>query len=262
MDAGQIADPLIKAEDAAELRRGRRADDIGERLIRAAEIIDRLDHVGPRHLRGQALPYVHSVEDMRNWGRKLGERRSKAPDADADACRLHPEDEDAHSLYRREFWESIDASARAMTEAEEAIGWLALVEKDENRAALAAWAGCMASAKRRFFKDWCATQRISEQTGRRRKERAIVDILARISRSGVQNDATTVQRVLLDAPEIDHLGDTLREPLDGWVRVPRWKDDPSTRPIFDGNDDFSWADSRNEKRKNRRKQKQRQTAKA
>ena len=114
--------------------------EIAERMIRAAEIEDRLPRVGPGRLKAQNLPYVHSEADMLNWGKRVGEKDQ-----------LRKEDAEAHAAHRREFWERVSVSARDVSEAEEAWGWLALVETWEHRAALAAWARCMADNKRQFW---------------------------------------------------------------------------------------------------------------
>lgn len=205
--------------------------EITERLIRAAEIEDRMPRVGPSPLKAMALPYAHTAEDMRGWGKRPGEKDS-----------LRIEDADRHALHRREFWEQVPVSARDISEAEEAWGWLALVENEDQRVALAAWAGCMADNKRRFFKDWCAKQGISEKTGRKRKNAAVSRIYAHLTRSDVQNCDIEGFEGLLDTPEISD--------VDGRIGN-AWRFDPYSIKHSSDQPDFSWAAKRNERRRQR-----------
>lgn len=210
--------------------------EIAERMIRAAEIEDRLPRVGPGRLKAQKLPYVHSEADMLNWGKRIGEKDQ-----------LRKEDAEAHAAHRREFWERVSVSARDVSEAEEAWGWLALVETWEHRAALAAWARCMADNKRQFFKDWCAKQGISEKTGRKRKDRAITRIHAHLVRSDVQHCDNGVGDGLPDCPEMEHVSDTLDA---GCIGRFTWRDDPAFKPIdLPEIRSFDWAAKRNAHRR-------------
>jgi hypothetical protein len=214
--------------------------EITERLIRAAEVEDRLPRVGPARLKAMAMPYVHTEEDMRGWGKRVGEHD-----------RLRKEDADAHALHRREFWDRVSVTARDVSEAEEAWGWLALVENVDHRAALAAWAGCMADNTRRFFKDWCKGAKISEKTGRKRKDRAVTSIFAHLVRSDVQNADIGSDQGLLDHPETEHvdgrIGDAWREnayPLSQSSKVP----------------EFDWHERRNERRRQQEAKRRREAA--
>lgn len=214
--------------------------EITERLIRAAEIEDRLPRVGPARLKAMALPYVHTAEDMRGWGKRAGERDF-----------LRTEDADRHAVHRREFWEQVSVTARDVSEAEEAWGWLALVENEDHRAALAAWAGCMADNKRRFFKDWCSRAGISEKTGRKRKDRAIARIYAHLVRSDMQNYDIGDLEGLPGTPEISD--------VDGRIGD-AWRGDPYSLRQSSGDGDFEWAAKRNERRRQREAAKRRKEA--
>jgi hypothetical protein len=210
--------------------------EIAERLIRAAEIEDRGGRVGPAPLKAQQFAYVHSVEDMLGWGKRIGERDF-----------LRKEDADAHALHRREFWDRVSVSARDVSDAEEAWGWLVLVENGDHRCALAAWARCMADNKRQFFKDWCARTGISEKTGRKRKDRAIARIYAHLVRSNVQNSDNGSGDGLPDCPEMEHVSDTLGA---GCIDRFTWRDDPAFRPIdLPDIRSFDWAAKRNAHRR-------------
>lgn len=205
--------------------------EITERLIRAAEIEERLPQVGPARLKAMALPYVHTAEDMRGWGKRVGERDF-----------LRKEDADRHATHRREFWDRVSVTARDFSEAEEAVGWYALVENGDHREALAAWAGCMADNRRRFFKDWCYKVGISEKTGRKRKDRAVSRIYAQLVRSDVQNYDISRLEGLLDTPEI---GDG-----DGTIGN-AWRGDYYSLKRSSGDGDFDWSDKRNAHRRKR-----------
>jgi hypothetical protein len=205
--------------------------EIAERLILAAEIEERMPRVGPQKLKAMALPYVHTEDDMRGWGKRAGEKDH-----------LLIEDADRHAVHRREFWDHVSVSARDVSEAEEAWGWLALVENEQHRTALAAWAGCMAANGRRFFKDWCAKQDISEKTGRKRKNAAITRIHARISRSDVQNCDNAHLEGLLGPHEISDVDGTIGN---------AWRGDPYSLKHSSGDGNFNWAAQRNERRRDR-----------
>jgi len=233
--------------------------DIAERLIRAAEIEQIGGRVGPAPLRAQQLPYVHSEDDMRNWGHRRGERRSRA--LRVDACRLRPEDADAHALYRREFWEKLSVTARDVSEAEEAWGWYALVEDEEERAALAAWVRCMADHKRLYFKDWCADYGIHPETGRRRKDRAIACIALELNRRALQHNENPDLGVLPDTPENEHIDANIASRVREQDGITAWAaDDAFTSFFADRPADFSWVAKRNERRRQREARKRKQEA--
>lgn len=209
--------------------------EICERMIRAVEIADMGSHVGPSPLRAQQLPYVHSQIDMNGWGKKPGEKDQ-----------LHKEDADAHAAHRREFFDKVSASARDVSEAEAAWGWLALVEKDDHRFALASWARCMADNKRRFFKDWCRKQGISEKTGRKRKDCAVARIHAQLIRSDMQDCDSGSDEGLPDEPETGH--------VDGRIGQ-AWRPDQYPLQASSNVTEFDWAAKRNERRRQQERRK-------
>lgn len=215
--------------------------EIAERLIRAAEIEDRGAMVGPAPLRAQQFAYVHSVEDMLGWGKRIGERDF-----------LRKEDADAHALHRREFWEKVSVTARDVSEAEEAWGWLRLVENTDHRAALAGWARCMADNKRQFFKDLCKRWEVTEKTGRRWKDKAIARIYAHLVRSVVQNCDNGVEGGIVDTPEI--------EDIDGRIGD-AWRPAGYALGCSSGVSEFSWAAKRNERRRKLAERRRRAEAK-
>lgn len=207
--------------------------EIIERLIQAAEIESAAHRgrIGPKGDQSLNLGYVHDWADKNGWGKE----------------RLK-EDE-------REFQESVARrpTPAQISEAEEAVGWLSLVESNDHRMALAAWVGCMADNRRRFFKDWCRDAGISEKTGRKRKDAAIARIFAQLVRSDVQNCNILAEEGLLDDPEI---GD-----VDGRIGD-AWRGDPYLLKHSSGALDFNWAQKRNERRRKQHeaKRKQREAA--
>lgn len=236
------------------------AMEIAERLIVAAEIAEAgSGRVGPAPLRAQQLPYTHSAEDMRNWGRRRGDRRSR--DRRADACRLQKEDEDAHAIYRREFWEKLDISARMVTEAEEADSWYALVENEADRAALAAWVWCMADSKRRHFQDWCAESGFSRETGRRRKNAALASIHAQLVRYAVQNSDIDCSPMLHSGTDLSDIRDTAEAGAGEEKSPASWLSETGFTNVFSlGEAEFSWAEKRNEMRRQREAAKRKKEA--
>lgn len=198
--------------------------EITERLILAVEIEAAAGRAkvgpgrGPGYVQAMALPYVHDWADKNGWGKE----------------RLKQDE--------REFQDSVhrNPSPAQISEAEEAWGWYALVENEDHRSALAEWVGCMADNRRRFFKDWCAKQCISEKTGRKRKDAAITRIFAQLVRSDVQDCDNGSGEGLLDDPETGH--------VDGRIGD-AWRGDPYHLRNSSGEDDFSWPAKRNERRR-------------
>lgn len=205
------------------------AGDVQERLIQAAEIEEAAAQyrVGPAKDRSLPLPYEHSAEDRKGWG----------------------------DFHKREeldrVWKRIMSrpTARQISEAEEAVGWYALVVKDENREALAAWARCMAS--NHVFQDWCQRQNIHPVTGTRRKNRAIADIVANITGKAVLNDEIYSEEVLSEEAEIAYFESNIARlrtvTKDG---IQSFADDLAFQPIIAGVEhDFSWYEARNKRRR-------------
>lgn len=196
--------------------------EITERLILAVEIEKAAGRFkvgpgrGPGDVRAMALPYVHDFADKAGWGRER-----------------HKDDE-------REYQESVSnrPTPAMISEAEEALGWYALVADENRRTALAAWVDCMAG--RRFFKDWCAKQQISEKTGRKRKNAAVTTIHARIVRRSVQDCKNGSFEGLLEPGKIGHVDDRIGN---------AWRGEPYWLSAQSGQDDFNWSEARNKRRR-------------
>lgn len=247
--------------------------DIQDSLIGAESVIRELSlgRVGPAPLRGQALPYVHSETDMRNWGHRRGEKRSKA--TDANACRLLPEDDDAHSIYRREFWDGFvePPSSGEISEAHRILDLVMVVDDDGERRALRAWSYAMAGG--RPFARWCKrVEKIAVMTGRRRKNRAVEKILAHLASKRDLHDENGLERVLPVTPEIRDVSGTLTSATQGHeTGLNSWASDDAFQPfmivheVYDSGakrisiptqpSEFTWADKRNERRRQREKRK-------
>ncbi|MEI4482216.1 MULTISPECIES: DUF6362 family protein [unclassified Phyllobacterium] len=203
--------------------------DIAERLIEAYEIRRNSgDQVGPKPLKAQAMPYLHDHADKIGWGSE----------------RLAEE--------RKEFFESLtrQPTARQVSEAEEALEWLSLVENEVERRCLSEWAYCMAS--NRVFKEVCFKMGIHPETGRRRKDRAIATILSTLRGNVLLHNNIGPDGLLLDDPETDYFADKITDPRQT-NGIMSWADDEAFQPFIAGaKHDFSWADKRNEQRRQRR----------
>lgn len=199
--------------------------EIGERFIRAVQIMEGLYSIGPS--RGGsawiAIPYTQA--DKNGWGseRLAGERMA--------------------------FWNSINNAPKPweVSEAEETLGWLSYVGDEHERQALSSWARCMALG--RIFKDWCKADGIHPETGRRRKERAILRIMLYLDRKSSQHNEIDICALLPDAPEISDKYANIAE--DGPTH---WQTEDA-KPLacnFDRTlQRFDWADKQNARRRQR-----------
>lgn len=206
--------------------------EIGERFIRAVQIIERLYRVGPSRGKAAWVEAPYTQADKNGWGSE----------------RLAAE--------RQAFWNSINRAPKPweISEAEETQGWIVYVEDESERLCLVSWARCMATDG--IFKDWCKRQGIHPETGRRRKERAILRILLALSSKPLQHNEIDLKSLLPDTPETGHKDVIIGEGATAWMGE-------GSRPMacdFDTDlDGFSWADKRNELRR-QREAKKRQAA--
>lgn len=202
--------------------------DIGERFIRAVEISQRaFASDGPKIPRKAAwIEFAPTHADKTGWGTE------------------------ALAQERKAFWNAISntPTARQIGEAEETQSWLRFIPDDRERECLVRWAHCQAT--KAFFKDWCKSAGIHPETGRRRKERAILRILISLSCGTLQHNEIDVSAMLPDDPETGHKSSIIGEGTTHWIA-----DDG--RPMacdFDsalGN--FDWAEKQNERRRQREK---------
>lgn len=198
--------------------------EIGERFIRAVQIMEGLYRVGPSGGSGSWIAIPYTQADKNGWGSE----------------RLAAE--------RQAFWNSVNNSPRPweVSQAEETMGWLSYVTNQDERLCLTAWARCM--ARDGIFKDWCKRQGIHPETGRRRKERAIVRILLALSRKPLQHNEIDLSSLLPDAVEMSDKHVNIAEGVTHWRRE-------DARPMacdFDSAlDRFDWAEKQNERRRQR-----------
>lgn len=227
--------------------------DIQERFIRAAEI-DRntREHVGPAPLRAQQLPYVHDWLDKAGWRKEVGDKLEAKADPYADE--------------RKAFWERVSnmPTSAELSQLSVVFDWLVAVGNEPERRALLAWARSKAGGK--SFRRWCfKVEGIHPETGRRRKNRALEKIRVQVARRAMQNDGNREIRVLSFGHEISDLSDTIaedvgeRDKLNSWLAPGAFAADTSPETF-----DFSWADKRNERRRQqearRRKEQAREAA--
>jgi hypothetical protein len=200
--------------------------EIAERFIRAAEIAEVSAAVGPRRVRAAWVDYAHSHADKTGWGTE----------------RLAQE--------RRDFWAALNRvpSARAISEAEETQTWLGFVTSESERLCLLAWARCMAT--KAIFQDWCADAGIHPETGRRRKERAILRILLALDAEVSPVGDIDVARLLPDTPEG---GEAASEAIDGVTAWMAGDNRPLAADFDTALDNFDWARKQNERRRAREK---------
>lgn len=208
--------------------------DIGERFIRAVQIMEGLYSVGPSSGGSSWIAIPHTQADKNGWGTE----------------RLAQE--------RQAFWNSINRAPKPweITQAEETLGWLSHVSDENERRCLMSWAYCMAADG--FFKDWCKAKGIHPETGRRRKERAILRILLAFDCKPLQHNEIDVSSLLPDTPEISDKDANIDDDTPkSWMAS-------DAKPMacdFDSDmNGFDWSDKRNEMRRQREAEKRKKQA--
>lgn len=235
--------------------------EIAEKFIRAAEV-DRAtrEHVGPAPLRAQSLPYVHDQVDMNGWGKSPLHRiikKGKLIQGDWLDAKDDPLAEE-----RKAFWERLGVivTAEEMRELDGLYDLLMMVDDEGERRALLAWSRAKAGGK--AFRRWCfKVEGIHPETGRRRKDRALARISAKLVRSDVQNYENDASDMLHCGPEISNSVDTLDEDAGKRDGLNNWAADGAFSSVFsDSAVDFSWAQKRNERRRQRKAAKRKREA--
>jgi hypothetical protein len=203
--------------------------EIGERFIRAVQIAERLYHVGNGPSGRAAWPlYNYTQADKNGWGTE----------------RLAAE--------RQAFWNSLNHAPKRweISQAEETQTWLRFVDDENERLCLVSWARCMASNA--FFQDWCRSQRISRETGRRRKERAILRIMLGLDCKVLQHNEIDLSSLLQDQGEISDIDANIGEGATAWMST---KNRPMACDFDSDLSNFDWARKQNERRRAREKKK-------
>ena len=224
--------------------------EIANRFIRAAEI-DRAqkEHVGPAPVRSMPLPYVHDHLDRAGWRKEAGDKLEKGDDP--------LEREQIERLKRLE----MTPTAAELSAMDGLYDLLMLVRRGEDRRALWAWARSKAGGK--SFRSWCfKIEHIHPETGRKRKNRALAQIVAGQASAGKimpapDKPCEQVEPVPRPQPaDLDDDDDSGRRSGPN-----RWATDDAFRPFLtDDTHDFSWAARRNERRRERAKKKAAQEA--
>lgn len=208
-------------------------EEIIELFIRAAETDRRLPNTArPARLKAMALPYVHDEKDQAGWG---GERYQEERDS---------------------FWDNRSTRLKAsdVSDWEKANELIVLVSDESERRCLWHWA--IGKAGGRPFKQWCRDEGIHVETGRRRKDRAISHIASSFIRNSLQNNENGHFSLLPVGPEISHIPVNIADAAQSFT----WRDDDAFSPVgVPELRDFSWADKRNEMRR-QREAKKRQAA--
>lgn len=223
--------------------------EIAERFIRAAEIERHSpEHVGPAPLRAQQMPYVHTYEDKLNWRKEQGDKLERGSD---------PLSEE-----RKAFWEKLGImpTAQELSQLEGLYDLLMMVDDHGERRALLAWARSKVGGK--AFRRWCfQVEGIHPETGRRRKDRALTRISDRLSRSDAQHSENDRSPLLHSGPEIGDVLDTVEEDAGKRNGLNNWAaEDAFTSFLADQKHDFSWADKRNQLRRQREAAKRKKEA--
>lgn len=205
------------------------ADQIQELFIEAASIDRRLPNTArPAQIKSMSLPYVADWADMLGWG----------------AERLEEE--------RHEFYETLGRRLNPadVTLWEQASDMIRLVGNQNQRRALLHWA--MAKAGGRPFAQWCRGEGILRETGRSRKNSAVLAILAAQSRvSGDHTHELEFSAILPKGPEISDKTSIIGQSR-SWMAE-------GSRPLICDFDrslvEFSWAEEQNARRRERDRRK-------
>lgn len=215
--------------------------EIAETFIRAAEIERLMPNTGekPRQFGGYALPWIRTFEDKLNWRKEIGDS-------------LHRGD-DPLSEERQAFTDgrSAKVTAEDVSLWERCIRWTTeLLDDPRERRSLWAWAFAKAGGKP--FAKWCRRiEHIHEETGRRRKDRAVMRISAQLARSDVQNIENGHLGVLPVGADFGDSDDILGGDVGRREGGNAWAADGAFTRLFTEDTDFSWAEKRNKLRRER-----------
>lgn len=256
--------------------------EIAELFIRAAFIDSRLpDTASPKRVKGSWVPFFHTEEDVE------GRKRTNISFG-ANKEHLHPDDGFVEE-WITQWWEE----ERLRLKKEDIEAWerandlIVLVSNVDNRKALWAWAKGkvnlleanekktriaskkmgrlklnqhMRVRKQVSFAAWCRSQGIHEMTGTRRKDRAIAIISQQLVRAGLPNVSEDHFPMLPVGPVLEHISDMIGAGSVSEEGLRSTMDETAFSPIgvLEARD-FSWAQARNElrrQREERRRQKQ------
>lgn len=195
---------------------------IAELFIQAAETDRRLpDTARPARLKAMSLPYVHSDKDQAGWG---AER---------------------YQLERAEFFTSKGPSKNQVGLWECAMELIKLVRKPECRRSLWAWATSKAGGMP--VKKWARTvEHVHPDTVSRRAKAAITEIHHKLECKPQMHNQNDMDCVLPEEPVLEDKSSNIRF----------WRPDGSVPTDRDLPHDFSYADTQNARRRERRARRQ------
>lgn len=232
-------------------------DDIAEMFIRAAEAEAKMPEVkGLREDYGRyALPWVHDRKDITGRGKQMHDHL-KPGDDPLNEWRYGWLDEWAKNPSKRDVsnWEGC---IRITTD---------FLTNPKERRALWAWAMAQAKTlyrpgtrKRMSFARWCRdVEKIAEETGRRRKKRAIDAIFVKVCGKHDLHDETPANGMLPFGPENRQYQPMIEGGRAVYDTQPAysWRDDPS----FNQTSGLTLAEWRAHKRRQREARRRKQEA--
>ncbi len=256
--------------------------EIAELFINAAWIDGRLPiNARPKQLKGTWIPFVHSEADVKSrikTGISFGDFKE----------RLH-RDDNPFEEWVQKWWDEENQRIKEEDIAawERANDLITMVADEGNRRALWAWAkakvgtldahktktrvtkvgkkGTIPKTKLKLhkctardvsFSTWCRAEGIHEMTGSRRKDRAIAVIEQHLVRGSSSNNETGDFGMLPVGPVFEHISDMIGAGSVSEEGLRSIMDDTAFSPIgvLEARD-FSWAEARNEIRRQREKRK-------
>ena len=231
-------------------------DEIVDLFIKGSTIEKRLtvEFVRPEGLRAQSIPYIHTEADMRGWFPVKGKTRSeRIANRKKEGDQQEDGDLGRYVEERMKLWDPDHQRLEAtdVSDWERRFTLIAMVSVEKNRRAL--WAWSKAKAGGLPFTKWCKREGIHEMTGQRRKDKAIAE-LVHLFREGMQHSENGQNAVLPLPPVFWHVSDNIA------ANAPKVEKtvhrDPEAVPemacFFDESlRDFSWAQKRNEIRRQR-----------
>lgn len=214
------------------------ADEIQELFIRAAEVDRRLPNTEkPGTDRAMNHGYVHDRADINGW---FSEEKEALRWAWLDPKNLRTNTNDVG------LWEA-------------AMEMMALVPDQRKRRALWAWSRAEAGGK--AFAKWCKNVEdpgISRQLGVWRKNAAIESVLRAFARKPLQHNEKTDETDFTKSPETGHKCSIIGE-----VSETHWRAE-NAKPLacdFDMDlTDFDWAETQNQRRRERDAKRRQQAA--
>lgn len=246
--------------------------DIEDIFIKAAFIDSRLpDTAKPKRLKGQWIGgSLLTTQDMMKWI-----TREKT---DVGHNQLRKGDDPIKDWWLQ-FWDdrSTDMSRKDIATLELAMDLVTFVSDEGNRRALWAWAaakinnlsahetkkrasrkgfGTLTAHKRTrkgvSFAAWCKSEGIHEMTGTRRKDRAIAIVLQRLVRGSSPNTESGAWGGLPVGPVFEHISDMIGAGSVSEEGLRHTMNEAAFSPIgvIEARD-FSWAEARNQQRRER-----------